>query len=72
MPARHMPTLDTDQVLAALAQVIETKLVQGEAADVPGLGTFSIEHQPSQLEELPNGEFSIKPPSDTVIFRSKF
>lgn len=61
-----MATLNN--VAAALAEIIRDLLAQGEPVHVPGLGTFQVEHLPSQLEEKPDGEFIIKPPRDTVAF----
>ena len=64
-----MYTISKDQVASTLAALIRERLAEGEAVHVPGLGTFSVEHQSSQVEEGDNGEIVLHPPRDEVIFQ---
>ncbi len=63
-----MASITQEQVAAALAEIIQQELAHGEPVDLPGFGSFHIEHNPSQLEEKEDGDFVIKPPQDTVVF----
>ena len=66
-----MDTPSEQEFAAALAEFVQSQLTQGEQARIPGLGSFQVVHQPSQLEEQPDGEFIIKPPCDTIAFSSE-
>lgn len=66
-----MVTPSKQEFAAALAEIVQHQLTHGEQVQVPGLGSFRVAHQPSQLEEQPDGEFIIKPPSDTIVFSSE-
>jgi len=44
------------------------KLENGETVEVPGLGTFSVEHRPSRMTEDADGESYMAPPRDVVTF----
>jgi nucleoid DNA-binding protein len=66
-----MATPPIHDIAAALAEIVQDQLTHGEEVQVPGLGSFRVAHQPSQLEEQPDGEFIIKPPCDTIVFSSE-
>jgi nucleoid DNA-binding protein len=57
-----------DQVVSVLADIVREALTRGEAVHVPGLGTFSVEHRSSQIEEQPDGQVVMKPPGDEIVF----
>ena len=63
-----MSSISKEQVAEALSSIVRESLGAGHAIHIPGLGTFSVEHQPSQLESLEDGEMVIKPPRDVVNF----
>ncbi len=63
-----MPSLSTERVAQALAAVVRETLKQGEAADVPELGTFRVAHRSSAMEDGPNGDTVMHPPRDEVVF----
>ncbi|PSQ98787.1 MAG: hypothetical protein BRD48_06010 [Bacteroidetes bacterium QS_9_68_14] len=64
--ANDMPGLPS--VARALSQCVREALEHGEPTDVPGLGTFRVEHRASQVEEPADGEHSLSPPCDEVVF----
>lgn len=51
-----------------LADIVREALSRGETIHVPGLGTFAVAHRSSQIEEQPNGQVTMKPPRDEVVF----
>lgn len=55
-------------VIRAFVRVMREKLENGETVEVPGLGTFSIEHRPSKMKDDPDGENYMDPPRDVVTF----
>lgn len=63
-----MSTPSAKDVIRAFAQIMREKLENGETVTVPGLGTFSIEHRPSQKKEDADGEIYMAPPRDVVTF----
>lgn len=63
-----MSTPSAKDVIHAFARVMREKLENGETVEVPGLGTFSIEHRPSQMKENDEGESYMAPPRDVVTF----
>ena len=63
-----MSTPSAKETIAAFARVLRRQLEQGESVDVPGLGTFSVEHQPSHRIEAPDGTEKMVPPRDVVRF----
>jgi len=56
------------KVIKAFSQIMREKLENGETVKVPGLGTFSVEHQPSQMKENPDGGSYMAPPRNVVSF----
>ncbi len=63
-----MSTPSAKDVIHAFARVMREKLENGETVEVPGLGTFSIEHRPSEVEEDADGDTRMAPPRDVVTF----
>jgi nucleoid DNA-binding protein len=63
-----MSTPSAKETIAAFARVLRRKLEQGEQIEVPGLGTFSVEHRPSHLTETPDGSEQMVPPRDEIVF----
>ena len=63
-----MSTPSAKDVIHAFARVMREKLENGETVEVPGLGTFSIEHRSSQMKEDADGDNYMAPPRDVVTF----
>lgn len=63
-----MSTPSREQVAAALADIIGEVLRKGQDVRVPGLGTFRVHHQVSQVERRSDGEIVMKPPRDVIAF----
>lgn len=65
-PIMSSPT--AKEVIAAFSRVIRDQLEQGETVSVPELGTFSVEHQASEMKEDAEGQTYMAPPRDVVTF----
>ncbi len=63
-----MSTPSAKEVIKAFSHIMRKKLENGETVKVPGLGTFSVEHQPSQMKENADGESHMAPPRNVVSF----
>lgn len=63
-----MSTPSAQDTIEAFVRVVRRSLEQGERLEVPGLGTFSVEHRPSHRRERPDGEDEMVPPRDVVQF----
>lgn len=63
-----MSTPSAKDVIRAFSRVMREKLENGETVEVPGLGTFSVEHRPSRMVETADGETRMAPPRDVVTF----
>ncbi|PSQ66986.1 MAG: hypothetical protein BRD25_01775, partial [Bacteroidetes bacterium QH_1_61_8] len=63
-----MSTPSAKDVINAFSRVMREKLENGETVEVPGLGTFSVEHRPSRMTEDADGESYMAPPRDVVTF----
>jgi nucleoid DNA-binding protein len=63
-----MSTPSAQDVIDAFARVMRRKLENGETVEVPSLGTFSVEHEPSQMTENADGDSYMAPPRDVVTF----
>lgn len=66
-PALIMSSPTAEEVIDAFVGVLREKLEDGEAVEVPSLGTFSVEHRPSKVEES-EGERQLVPPRNVVVF----
>lgn len=62
------PSPGTRAVAEALGACVAEALKRGHAAQVPGLGTFRVKHEASQMSEQQGGRFSVAPPRDVVVF----
>jgi len=63
-----MSTPSAKETIAAFARILRQKLEEGETVEVPGLGTFTVEHHPSEMKESDDGETYMAPPRDAVHF----
>jgi len=62
-----MSSPSAEDVIVTFVDVLREKLEEGEAVDVPSLGTFSVEHRPSEVKES-EGERQLIPPRNVVVF----
>jgi len=62
-----MPAISRDQVVAALAETLRDRLSARASVEVPGLGTFRVQHTPSAIEKI-DGETILTPPKDRLTF----
>lgn len=53
-----------EELVDAVASLIRDQLEQGASVDLPTLGTFSVEHHPSDLAE----DGSRPPPRNAITF----
>jgi nucleoid DNA-binding protein len=63
-----MASPSAEDVIHAFAKAVREKLEDHESIQVPGLGTFDVEHRESQLTEGEDGEPRMAPPRDVVTF----
>lgn len=63
-----MKSPSAEEVIEAFTRVVRDQLKQGNSVEVPQLGTFDVEHQPSQMKEDETGETYMAPPRDVVTF----
>ena len=63
-----MTTITSDQIKETLADVVREALANGHDVSIPGLGTLSVEHKPSEMIEDESGQIVMRPPRDEVIF----
>ncbi|PSQ74037.1 MAG: hypothetical protein BRD39_02725 [Bacteroidetes bacterium QH_9_64_21] len=66
-PTLIMSSPTAEEVIDAFVDILREQLEDGEAVEVPGLGTFSVEHRPSEVEES-EGERQLVPPRNVVVF----
>lgn len=64
-----MNSPSAEDVIEAFAQVVREQLEQGNSIEVPELGTFEVEHRPSQMKEDESGESYMAPPRDEITFQ---
>lgn len=55
------------EVINAFVNVVRDRLENGDAIEVPTLGTFEVEHRPSEMREE-NGDRYRVPPRNVVTF----
>jgi nucleoid DNA-binding protein len=63
-----MSTPSAQDTIKAFVHVVRDQLEDGNTVEVPGLGTFSVEHHPSEKKESPDGDTYMAPPKDVVDF----
>lgn len=63
-----MPVISRDQVVTALARAFHEALAEGREVELPGLGSFRVEHHHSRLLEGEDGSMVLTPPEDTIVF----
>lgn len=61
-----MSSPSAEEVIDAFVEIIRDQLEAGETVKVPSLGTFAVEHRPSEVEE--NGNRRFLPPRNVVVF----
>ena len=62
-----MSSPSAEEVIDAFIDVLREQLEDGEAIEVPALGTFSVEHRPSEVKES-DGTRHLVPPRNVVVF----
>ena len=63
-----MTTPPPEDALDALGRIIRRTLKDGDSIHVPELGTFSVEHKPSEMKKDENDNIVMVPPQDSVSF----
>ena len=63
-----MSTPSPEETIDAFVRVLRRQLENGESVQVPGLGTFSVEHRPSERKQDSDGDDYMAPPRDQVVF----
>lgn len=62
-----MSSPTAEDVIDAFIEVIRDRLEEGHSVEVPTIGTFSVEHHPSELTE-DEGQRILSPPRNVVTF----
>lgn len=62
-----MESPSADEVIDAFTEVVQTQLEAGNAVEVPTLGTFSVEHRPSEVRTEDDVR-RLVPPRNVVVF----
>jgi nucleoid DNA-binding protein len=62
-----MDSPSAEEVIDAFTEVVQAQLEAGNAVEVPALGTFSVEHRPSEVREE-DGVRRLVPPRNVVVF----
>ena len=62
-----MESPSADDVIDAFTETVKQQLSAGNAVAVPGLGTFSVEHRPSAVQNEEDVR-RLVPPRDEVVF----
>ncbi len=63
-----MPKIEKAQLASALAEAIQTALIEGDELHAPGFGVFRVHHESSQVQHTADGNLLMKPPRDFVTF----
>lgn len=66
-PTPLMESPSAEEVIEAFTDVVKDQLDTGNAVEVPGLGTLSVEHRPSGVQEE-DGVRRLAPPRNEVVF----
>ncbi len=67
LPTIAMESPSAEDVIDAFTEVLEDQLGAGNTIEVPSLGTFSVEHRPSEVEK-DDGIRRLAPPRNEVTF----
>lgn len=62
-----MSSPSAEEVIDAFIHAVRDKLERGDSVEVPGLGTFTVEHHPSEVK-VEDGERRMVPPRNLVTF----
>ncbi|MEF8816434.1 MAG: HU family DNA-binding protein [Salinibacter sp.] len=62
-----MESPSADDVIEAFTDILEHQLSTGNAVEVPGLGTFAVEHRPSAVQTEDDVR-RLLPPRNEVVF----
>lgn len=62
-----MSSPTAEEVIDAFIDTLRDQLEKGEAVEVPSLGTFSVEHRPSKVEQDDDNR-RLVPPRNVVAF----
>jgi len=57
-----------DDALHAFGQIVRRTLKDGDPIHIPNLGTFDVEHTPSEMRRDEDGNIVMVPPQDRVSF----
>lgn len=63
-----MSSPSAEEVIDAFVDVIRDQLEKGEDVEVPSLGTFAVEHYPSEVKEEDDAR-RLVPPRNVVVFK---
>jgi nucleoid DNA-binding protein len=63
-----MSSPSAKEIVSAFTTILRDQLKDGQTVEVPGLGTFSVEHQPSEVVEDEAGNRQMRPPRNSVTF----
>jgi len=62
-----MDSPSAEEVIDAFTEVLQSQLEAGNTVEVPYLGTFSVEHRPSEVREEDDVR-RLVPPRNVVVF----
>lgn len=63
-----MATPPRDQIEHVLAEIVREALKTGKSVEVPGLGIFAVAHHESTQRQAEDGEVTLLPPRDEIVF----
>jgi len=64
-----MESPSAEEVIDAFTEIVQEQLDAGNTVEVPGLGTFSVEHRTSEVR-AEDGVRRLVPPRNVVVFDS--
>jgi len=59
---------DSDALLRAFAAILRQRLMHRESVEIPGLGTFDVQHEASRVRQGDDGGRALLPPRDLLTF----
>ncbi len=62
-----MSSPSAEELIDAFIDIVRDQLEKGEAVEIPSLGSFVVEHQPSEVTEE-DGNRRLLPPRNVVVF----